>query len=333
MAETCKNLYQRLVSFENLLLASRKARKGKRFKQGTAFFEVNLERELLKLQSELSSRTWRPGGYRRFFVHESKKRLISAAPYRDRVVHHALCKVIEPLFEKSFIYDSYANRAGKGTHKGLLRLTGFCRRARYALKCDISKYFESVDRDSLLRIIAGRIADKDVLWLVAQILASGEQGGNKGLPIGNLTSQFFANLYLDGFDHYVKEVLRCKFYLRYVDDFIVLHDSKEFLHRVKAAVEAYLAETGLKLHPRKTRVFPVTEGIEFLGFKVFPSHRRLLKRSFFHFRRVFRRKAAACRAGTLPLGKLSQSARSWAAHAAWGATMGLRKKLFSEVVV
>jgi len=229
-------LYARLCSWDNLYLAYRRAAKGKRGKVPAARFEYRLEDNLITLQQALQAKSYRPGAYYSFYIHEPKRRLISAAPFVDRVVHHALCNVIEPRFERSFIRDSYANRVGKGTHRALARCQQFVRRYRYALQCDIVQFFPSIDHTVLRRNLARKIADADVRWLIDQILKS-EQGvlseeyrmvyflGDdlfaisrpRGLPIGNLTSQFWANCYLNPFDHFVKRELRCQAYLRYVD--------------------------------------------------------------------------------------------------------------------
>ncbi|MFH1567835.1 MAG: reverse transcriptase/maturase family protein, partial [Gemmatimonadota bacterium] len=229
------DLYGRVCAFDNLAAAARKARRGKRHKADVARFEFHLERELLRLRAELTAKAWEPGAYRCFVVHEPKRRLISAAPYRDRVVHHALCNVIEPLLERGFIHDSYANRRGKGTHRAVQRYTELCRRSRYALQCDIRRYFPSIDHAILYGQMERRIKDPEVLWLVRRIIDSSNPQEpvhtyfpgddlftpferRKGLPIGNLTSQFFANVYLDGLDHFAKRRLGCRSYIRYVDD-------------------------------------------------------------------------------------------------------------------
>jgi retron-type reverse transcriptase len=217
--KTYNHLFDRIVAFDNLLPAARKAQKSKRFKPATALFNFNLEKELLRLQRELLEKRYAHGGYHDFTIYDPKMRLISAAPYRDRVVHHALCNVIEPLFDRSFIFDTYACRKGKGTHAAVDRYTVFARKNRYVLKCDIRKYFPSIDQDILLGIIRRKIKCNDTLWLIEQIVRSRADSGvicyfpgddlftpyqrARGLAIGNLTSQFFANLYLDGFDHYV----------------------------------------------------------------------------------------------------------------------------------
>jgi len=330
MAWTEAGLFNRIASFENLLLAERRARRGKGRRGDVLAFWLDCERELLNLKNELLSLAYRPGGYRQFTAHESKDRLISAAPYRDRVVHHALMNVIGPVLERSFIFDSYANRKGKGTHRALVRCSRFCRASRYVLKCDIAEYFGSVDHDILSAQLRRRIADEGTLWLTEAIVRAAP--GGKGLPIGNLTSQCFANVYLDGFDHFVKEDLRCRRYLRYVDDFAVFSDDERWLHGIRRLMDRYLRERlKLRLHPRKTRIFPVAEGVGFLGFRIFPTYRLLRKASGYHYRRSLFRLARAHREGRVTDGAVRDSFRSWTAHASWGGTFGLRKAIVEEV--
>jgi retron-type reverse transcriptase len=171
--KTYRNLYPQVCDWDNLYLAYRKARKGKRGKPPAATFEYGLEANLIQLQGELVTKTYTPGAYHSFYIHEPKRRLISAAPFRDRVVHHALCNIIEPIFERSFIHDSYANRVGKGTHRALDRAQQFARRFRYVLQCDLRQFFPSIDHAILRDILARKIADNDVLWLIDRILESG----------------------------------------------------------------------------------------------------------------------------------------------------------------
>jgi len=344
--KTYNNLYDKICSFENLLLAALYARRGKRSRRDVAAFEFNLEHELLKLQEELTEGTYQPGPYRTFYIYEPKKRMISAAPYRDRVVHHALCNVIGPIFERTFIYDSYANRLGKGVHKAVDRFT--CRKNRYVLKCDIRKYFPSIDHEILMEEIRWRIRDERVLWLIGRILESGPPQEpvysyfpgddlftplrrRKGLPIGNQTSQFFANVYLNRFDHFVKEELRCRYYIRYVDDFVVLSNDKRWLHHVKEEMGRYLERLRLKLHPRKCQVFPVREGADFLGYRVFPDHRLLRKANVVRARRRLKRLQRLYAAGEISLEQVKRSVMSWIGHASHADTYGLRRKLFGEI--
>jgi len=337
-----------MVSFENLLLAARKAQKGKRFKENTARFNLELEKELLRLQQELIDRTYRPGSYKVFIVREPVKRMISAAPYRDRVVHHALCNIIEPFFERSFIHDSYANRKEKGTHKAVDRFQSYLRKYRYVLKCDIKKYFPSIDHDILYAAIEKRIADPDVLWLIQTIIENSNQqepvldhydGDNlfspldrrKGLPIGNLTSQFFANIYMNGFDHYIKDELGCKAYLRYVDDFAVFDDNKDRLWEIKVLMDQYLAGLRTRLHPIKTRVFTSKNGCEFLGFQLHPELRRVKQQNVDYFKLRMLRLKRRYASGEVALEEIKRSIQGWLGHVRHANSCKLRERLFSQM--
>ena len=233
--KTSKNLFDGIVSFENVLSAAQKAAKGKRENQSVLLFFNYLEENLWELISALQNKTYQPGSYKTFSIYKPKPRLISAAPFRDRVVHHALISVVGPILERSFIFDTYANRADKGTHKAIERYQHYLKKYDYVLKCDIRKYFPSIDHEILKSKLRNKISCSDTLWLIDTIIDNSNLQAEhvhyfpgdglftpyerrRGLPIGNLTSQFFANYYLSFLDHYVKEVLRCKGYVRYVDD-------------------------------------------------------------------------------------------------------------------
>jgi len=287
MTKTVKNLYPQIIDFENIYRSWRKARRGKRYKAAVAAFEQNLDAELLALHQELRDESWQPGGYRSFTVHEPKRRKISAAPFRDRVVHHALVNVIEPIYERKFIFDSYANRVGKGTHKALDRCTQYMRRFKYVLQCDVQQFFPAVDHQVLKRILAKTIACPSTLALCDKIIDSGigvlndaydmryfpdddlfaVQRG-RGLPIGNLTSQFWANVYMNELDQFVKHTLRCKGYVRYVDDFLLFADDKTTLHRWRDQIITFLQSLRLTIHEHRAQPKPVSQGIPFLGFTV-----------------------------------------------------------------
>jgi len=344
--------YDLLCSWENLLLAYRRASRGKRGNPSVAAFEYRLEENLLSLQEELLGHAYHPGAYVSFYIHDPKRRLISAAPFRDRVVHHALCDVIEPLFESSFIADSYANRIGKGTHRALDRCQQFARRFRYVLQCDVRQFFPSIDHAILRDILARKVADPDILWLIDRILESGVgvlseeyemvyfPGDDllaavrpRGLPIGNLTSQFWANCYLNPFDHFVKRELRCVGYVRYVDDFLLFADDKATLWDWRESVIERLSHLRLTLHAEQACPRPVTDGIPFLGFIVFPGHRRLKRRTGIAYRARLRRLLASYTAGEIPLERVSVSVRGWANHARFGDTWGLRRALFRSLPV
>lgn len=354
--KTYRHLYPQIASFANLLLAFEKARKGKRSKTGVALFEYNLERELLGLERELQTESWQPGGYTSFTITDPKRRKISAAPFRDRVVHHALINITGPLYERQFIHDSYANQVGKGTHRAMDRCTQFVRRHRYVLQGDIAQFFPSVDHAVLLDILARPLRDPPTLRLTERILASGAgildseytphwfpqdfQAGQgsllaimrpRGLPIGNLTSQFWANVLLNELDHFVKRELKCPAYIRYVDDFLLFHDDKAQLHVWRTEIDHFLAGLRLELHPRKSVVFPTRLGVEFLGFRHFATHRRLRTGNAPRFRRKLERLAEAYAAGEIPIDEVNQSVQSWVAHAAHGDTWRLRQAVLGSV--
>ncbi len=340
--------YAQVYDWDNLYLAWRKASRGKRGRAAAACFEYHLEDNLVTLQEELAAQTYRPGPYASFHIHEPKQRLISAAPFRDRVVHHALCNVIEPLFERTFIGDSYANRVGGGTHAALDRAQAFARRYRYVLQCDVEQFFPSVDLAILSGILARKLADPQVMWLAHQIMDGGAgvlaneyemvyfPGDDlfavnrpRGLPIGNLTSQFWANVYLNELDQFVKRRLRCPAYLRYVDDFLLFADDKRRLWTWKSAVGERLADLRLTLHERESTVYPVTTGIPFLGFRVYSDHRRLKRRNGVAFARRLRGWRRQVTAGKLTLADVTPRVQGWVAHAAHGNTWRLRRALLT----
>lgn len=346
-------MYAQLCSWDNLLLAFRKAAKGKRGHPNVAAFDYRLEDNLFALQSELLDQTYCPGAYASFYIHEPKRRLISAAPFRDRVVHHALCNLIEPLFERSFIFDSYANRVGKGTHRALDRCQQFARRYRYVLQCDVRQFFPSIDHAILREILARKIDDARTLWLVDQILASsvgvlseeydlvyfpGDDlfavNRPRGLPIGNLTSQFWANCYLNPFDHFVQRELHGLAYLRYVDDFLLFADDKRWLWQAKCALVERLARFRLTIHHAPAQVKPVANGIPFLGFGVFPERRRLKRRKGLAYARRLRKMMQQYRAHIIPFARLTASVQGWINHARFANTIGLRQAvLFQSPIV
>ncbi len=344
-------MFDALCSWENLLLAYRKAAKGKRGRPAVASFEMTLEDNLLMLRDELRSGSYRPGAYTTFTIHEPKRRLISAAPFRDRVVHHALCNVIEPLFERRFVADSFANRKLKGTHRALDRAQRLARRYRYSLQADVRQFFPSVDHALLCAELARVVDDSRVLDVAECIMRSGDgvlseaydpvcfPGDDlfavfrpRGLPIGNLTSQFWANVYLNAFDHYVKRELRCAGYVRYVDDLLFFADDKPALWAWLRAVKERLAALRLVVHegahPR-----PVAEGFPFLGFVVFPTRRRLKRRRGVFFVRRLSAMVKQRDCGLLSTALVTDSVRGWVNHVRFGNTVGLRKAVLRSVML
>lgn len=350
MVKTYRNLYPQVTDFENLYRAYRAARRGKRGKESVAAFERRQEEELLGLQDELIAKTYQPGAYYSFYIHEPKRRLISAAPFRDRVVHHALCQVIEPIWERRFIHDSYANRVGKGTHRALDRAQEFARQFPYVLQGDIRQFFPSIDLAILRAEIARLIADEEVTWLCDQILTSGKEvtpetyemtwfSGDdllaalrpRGLPIGNLTSQFWANVYLNPLDHFVKRELGAAAYLRYVDDFLLFAGDKATLHAWRREIIEYLARLRLTLHENQAQVYPVDKGIPFLGFRIYPDHRRLKRRNAVNYRRKFKYLGRTAQGHPEYWPALQASIQGWVNHVRYADTWGLRRSILGAV--
>ena len=342
------NLYPQIVDFRNLLAAAKKAEKGKRFRENVLDFNYNLEGELATIQKNLSEKTYQPGKYRTFYIKEPKSRMISAAPYRDRVVHHALCNVIVPFIEPTFIADSYANRLYFGTHRALRRFITFARSSRYVLQCDLQKYFPSIDHEILKNLLRRKIKCPDTIWLIETIIDNSNeqlpavehfQGDDlltplqrrRGLPIGNLTSQFFANVYLNSFDHFIKEQLKVKKYLRYVDDFALFSDDWGFLAEARLAVEEYLASLRLKIHPIKSQLFETKHGANFLGFRVLPDRIRVRTENLRRARRRLRKMQRDYADCIITIDKVSQSIQSWFAHLDHGDTWQLRQQIFTSL--
>lgn len=324
-------LFDRVVSFENLLKASKESFKGKKHKQKVARFYFDMEKEILKLQKELQTKTYEPRPLNTFQIREPKVRKIGAPEFRDRVVHHAVCRVIQPLLERSYIHHSYACREGKGTHRAIEHAQVLSKRFDYFLKCDIRKYFESVDHRILKRLLERRFKDSELLWLLEKIIdAYGEQG--KGIPIGCLTSQHFANFYLDSFDHLIKDELGVKGYLRYMDDFVLFRDGKEQLHELRSEFADFLREDlKLALKKKATVLAPCTEGLPFLGFRIYPGLIRIKYQNKKRLLRKLRSSVEEYREGTIPEEKYEQSLRSITEHLKIADTYQLRRNIFEEM--
>lgn len=350
--KTFKHLYPQVCAFENLLAAFYRARRGKPKTPELCAFEYHLEENLFALQEELQTHTYQPGAYHHFYIHEPKERKVSAAPFRDRVVHHALCNIIMPIFERRFIYDSYANRVGKGTHRALARAQEFLRKNQYVFHGDILKFFPSIDHQILLGILGRRIRDAETMELIRRIIASGAgvladeypmqwfPGDDllspltraRGLPIGNLTSQFWANVYLGELDTFVKHTLRCRHYIRYVDDFLIFGDDKRELHRIRQDIATFLETLRLRLHPRKQRVYPVSAGVNFVGFVSFLQRRKLRRDSVQRLTARLKRFQRQYATGEIPLEQVERSLQSWIAHSRHADSFRLRAKIFARYV-
>ncbi|MEK6863807.1 MAG: reverse transcriptase domain-containing protein [Nanoarchaeota archaeon] len=349
--KTYKRLFEQLCAIENLELAFKKARMHKTLKPYVMEFEKNLANNLQSLQNELASKIYAPLPLNEFILRDPKTRRISVSDFRDRVVHHAICNVLEPIFEKYFIYDSYANRKGKGNLKAIERFDYFKRKVScngrkikrlqddnyvqgYALKADIKHYFDTVSHKKLMGIISKRIADIDVRDLILKILNNynAKQDG-KGMPLGNLTSQFFANIYLNELDQFIKHNLKVKYYLRYVDDFIMLHKSKNQLESWKTEISSFLQnELLLELHPQKSKIIPLGRGIDLLGFKCFYYFRILRKRNIRKMQRRLELFKELCKEDRNNALVLLESLQGWNAYAKHANTYKTRRAITNKTI-
>ncbi|MFO0862584.1 MAG: reverse transcriptase/maturase family protein [Candidatus Saccharibacteria bacterium] len=276
------NLYSKVISVENLFQAWAEFRSDKQSKPDVMRFERNLEENLFALYHLLRTKQYKHGNYQAFYIHDPKQRLIHKATVQDRVLHHAIFKVLNPIFEPTFIAHSFSCRVGKGTHKGVTALAGMLRKVSknntkpcFALKCDVRKFFASVDQDILFGILQKRIQDEDMMSLLNKIVYSFKKEANpyKGLPIGNLTSQLFANIYMNELDQFVKHQLRVEYYVRYTDDFIIVSDNTDYLQALLPKIRQFLNDTLLlELHPNKISIRKFRQGIDFLGYVVLPHY-------------------------------------------------------------
>jgi len=264
-------------------LAWREFRRGKTRKVEVQEFEFGLEGRLFQLQKDLKAKTYQCADYTAFYVKDPKLRHIHKAQIRDRILHHAVFRILYPIFDKSFIHDSYSCRLDKGTHRAVDNLEKYCRKLSknnhkniFALKCDVRKFFDSTDQNILLRIIKNNISDEKTIWLIEKIIRSFKKRENKGLPLGNVTSQLFANIYLNELDQFIKHRLKIKYYVRYCDDFIILEQNREILSNYIKEIRDFLeSRLALQLHPNKIIIRKWRSGIDFLGHVSRPNCRVL----------------------------------------------------------
>lgn len=276
-------LFERITAWDNLVAAYREARKGKRRSPEVAAFDADAFANLVNIHEHLLRGTWQPGQARRFWVRDPKWREITAPPFPDRIVHHAIVRIIEPLFERRFIHDSYACRRGKGTHAAVRRTQSFLRGAvrtwpqPYIVKVDVKSYFASIDHDVLMERISRVIRDQATLHLLRTIFAGYGFDGGVGLPVGALTSQLAANIMLDAVDHAVKDDLGVRYYVRYMDDMVAVVEDKESAKALLNKIEGLLASMRLRINP-KSGIHPVSRGVDFCGYRIRDTHIRPRKR-------------------------------------------------------
>jgi retron-type reverse transcriptase len=276
--------YNNIISLKNLYQAWEEFVVGKKYKKDVSEFSLNLSFHIMRLHEDLKYKTYSHGKYKAFSINDPKPRSIHKSTVRDRLLHHAVYRILYPYFEEIFVYDSYSCRYAKGTHRALDRFTHFQQKVSknnhktcWVLKCDIRKFFASIDQTILTNILTQHISDTDVLWLLSQIISSFHSTKeNVGLPLGNLTSQLLVNIYLNQFDQYMKHELKVKYYIRYADDFVIMSEDKSYLLELLSKVGSFLKnELLLTLHPDKIFIKTLASGVDFLGWVHFPYHRVL----------------------------------------------------------
>lgn len=349
-----KNVYDEICSFENLYKAYLNARKNKRFRDEVLEFTNNLEEYLIDIQKDLMNHTYEVGEYREFYIYEPKKRLIMALPFRDRVIQWAIYQVINPIISKGYITDSYACIQGRGTHQAVKRLSYWLNQVSrkeskwYYLKLDIAKYFYRIDHDVLIDILHKKIKDRQLMRLLENIINSEKSFGLElgihdpalsgrisqcGMPIGNLTSQMFANIYLNELDQYIKRELAVHYYIRYMDDMILLADDKKKLHEYKHLIDTFLQER-LKLNlNNKTAIRPITLGIEFVGYKLWSTHVKLRKSTSLKMKRRLKQVKKQYANGKINLDDVQSTVNSYMGMLKHCNSYSLRTKIFDEFIL
>ena len=346
---TFNNLFEKLISLENLQEAYQKASKHKSGNPEVIEFEKHAPLHLAKLHKELKTKTYTPKPLQKFILRDPKTRTICVSDFRDRIIHHALVNILQPIYEPRFICDSYASRKGKGTLPAIKRLDKFVKRVTkngqtipnarnnnevqgYALKADIKHYFDTVNHEILLSILAQRVKDENVLWLTKVILDHYNSGiPGKGMPLGNWTSQFFANIYLNELDQFIKHKLKAKQYIRYVDDFVILHQNKTILIKYEQQIKAFLKKLKLELHPDKCKIIPLKRGVSFLGFRTYYHHRLILQRNLRKILNRLKEMLELYKCKSIDAYDIDETLHGWSAYAMQANTYRLRQRLTEDV--
>ncbi|MFA5024377.1 MAG: reverse transcriptase/maturase family protein [Patescibacteria group bacterium] len=319
-----KNLFAEIISSDNLFASWTEFRRGKGRKEDVAAFEFELEQNIFKLQRELTDKTYCHGAYTSFYINDPKRRHIHKATVPDRVLHHAIFRILNPIYDQILIPDSFSCRLDKGTHRGVNAAERMIRtesrnyiRLCYILKCDVKQFFASVDHQILLMILKKKIKDTDTFCLLEKVIKSFPGGqdnlfSQRGLPIGNLTSQLFANIYLNELDQFVKRELKIKHYARYTDDFIIISQDKLFLEEIIPLIKEFLkAKLKLEIHPNKISISPYHRGLDFLGYITLPHYRLLRKRTKRRICRKLRERVSEFKTGAISEEDLNRSLQSF----------------------
>lgn len=334
--ENKKIIYDSVTSLDGLFLAWNEFRKGKERKLDVQNFFLELEANIVSLFRRIKSGIYKHSSYISFVICDPKLRNIHKAEVTDRVLHHSIVKHIEPLFEKSFIFDSYSSRDDKGTHRAVKRLKKFClsitknkTKTAWALKCDVKKFFDSIDHEILLSLVREKIKDKRLMEIIENIIRSYNKEPGKGIPLGNLTSQLFSNVYLNKFDHFVKRELRAKFYIRYADDFVILSREKEYLEELVFQINNFLEEKlKLHLHPDKISIRKIHQGIDFLGAIVFPTHIIMRTKTKKRMFRKIKARKKELKTGIIDKKSFSQCLQSYLGMLKHCRGRGIRKEIY-----
>ena len=333
MPKTIRNVYDKEVSFEKLLEAHRKARRGKREKRKVILLELVLEEQLLQLEKDLKNCTYKHGKYTKFKIYQPKERIIMASEYLDRIVHQWYVQnFIKPYFVPQFINTTYACIEGRGMHKASKDVQKAMKSAKakwqnyYILKMDITKYFHNIDKRILWDILKRKIKDRKLLWLTREILLSTE--GMLGLPLGNYTSQMFANIYLNELDQYAKHILKCKYYYRYMDDMVILCENKEKAKNILRSITIFL-ENNLKLTLNsKTRIFKDIQGVNFCGYKINERRMKIRHASKCRMKRKLKKFTQQLKEGKISLPEIQRSIAGWLGYVKHADSYNLRKSMF-----
>lgn len=348
--KTCDNLYSEIISLPNLYNAYSSAIKGKSKKIKVLDFEINLHENLYKIHEELLNFSYEVSEYSKFYVNDYKTRKVLAPSLRDSIVQHAIYNYLEQLYEETFIFDSFSCRKGKGTHKGLRRLRSFLHKRKnedYFIKFDVSKYFYSIDQYKLFEIIKKKIKDEDLLILLKKIIFSHNEDKisahiennnfkeqKKGIPIGNLLSQLFANIYLNELDYFIKHKMKIKNYVRYVDDFIIIEEKKENLEFLCNIVKLFLLkELFLKIENKKIQINKISFGVDFVGFVIFKNLVRVRTKNYRRFRKKLKEKINLFSLKKLNGLKLKASFLSYLGHLSHSNSEGLKKRIIQIKVM
>ncbi len=331
-----------VTTFDNLLLAWQKAKKGKANRDAVATFSLNLEVELFALKEELETLSYQPRGYTQFWINDRKPRLISAAHFRDRVVQHAIMNILNPVMDKRLIHDCYACRVGKGTHKAVDRFRQYQSRYTYVLRLDFKRYFPSIDHTVLKSLLRQYIKDRYCLTIFDRIIDSSHHimGGfdegkpsDTGIPIGNLTSQFFANLYLNPLDQYIKNHLKCPAYLRYMDDMALFSDSKAEIHQWHNALMKQASELKLCFHPKKQQLTRCKDKQDVFGYVTTRDKTWVRNSNGYRYQQRFKKLAGHYKKGNITFDELNASVQSWIGYSRYVESYGLRKVIFSQTTL